>query len=110
MNNAGTHDPIVVLTTSDDRATLEKIADALIEKRIAACVQVGGPISSTYRWEGKSQRAEEWTCSIKTMGGYFHNVELTIRELHNYEQPQILGLAVTAGGDGYLTWMMEQLV
>lgn len=110
MNNAGPHDAIVVLTTSNDRDVLKKIATALVEKNIAACAQVGGPVSSTFRWNGNIEQTEEWTCSIKTMGGFFHNVELTIRELHNYEQPQILGLAVTSGSDGYLAWMMEQLV
>ncbi len=58
---------IQIITTTDSKAAAERIARELVEQRLAACVQIGGPITSVYRWQGKMETAEEWTCTIKTV-------------------------------------------
>ncbi len=87
-------DILQVVTTTDSKAAAQHIAAALVERRLAACVQVLGPITSTFRWEGKIQTAEEWMCVVKTRRGLYAVVESAIRELHSYEVPEIVATPV----------------
>jgi periplasmic divalent cation tolerance protein len=96
---------IQVLTTTEKMEDAEKIAQALVEKRLAACVQIAGPIASIYRWRGKIERAQEFQCWIKTRVGLFPKVEAAIRQLHSYEVPEILAVPILAGGKDYLAWL-----
>lgn len=98
---------IVVTTTVADRADAERIAAALVAKGLAACVQVSGPIESTFRWKGQIETAQEWVCAIKTRHDRYHDVERAIRELHSYEEPEIVAVPVVAGSRGYLRWLIE---
>ena len=109
MNDAKPNDILIVTTTSDDRAVLEQIAQILVSENLAACVQIDGPIQSVYRWESEIRQQEEWRCTIKTTGRHFPSIEIRVRELHNYEQPQLIGVSADAGSDGYLVWVMEQV-
>ena len=109
MNRCDPYDVLILTTTSDDRTVLERIARTLVEKNLAACVQVSGPIQSTYRWKDEICTSDEWICTIKTTGMHFRSVEIQVRELHNYDQPQLVGAAADAGSDGYLAWVMEQV-
>lgn len=100
---------VQVLTTVASEAEAEKIGAALVERRLAACVQTIGPITSRYRWQGKIEQAEEWQCLAKTEAGCYPEVEEAIREIHSYEEPEILAIPVLAGSKGYLGWISENV-
>jgi periplasmic divalent cation tolerance protein len=99
---------IQIVTTTAHKADAEKIARALVERRLAACVQIGGPITSCYRWQGQVETAEEWLCAIKTRREFYERVEAAIKELHPYQTPEILATPIIAGSPDYLTWLQEQ--
>jgi periplasmic divalent cation tolerance protein len=96
---------IQVTTTVSDRADAERIAASLVSKHLAACVQVSGPIESTFRWKGQIEVSQEWICTIKTRRDLYQAVEAAIRELHSYDQPEIIALPIVAGSESYLTWL-----
>jgi periplasmic divalent cation tolerance protein len=100
---------VQVLTTVASEDEAERIASSLVERRLAACVQTIGPIASRYRWQGKIERAEEWQCLAKTEAGRYPEVEDAIRELHSYEEPEVLAIPVLAGSAGYLGWISENV-
>jgi periplasmic divalent cation tolerance protein len=98
-----------VITTTDSEEEAERIAAALVERRLAACVQVLGPISSHYHWQGELEAAREWICLAKTTEETYTRLEEAIRELHSYEEPEIVGMAVAAGSRGYLDWVSRNV-
>jgi periplasmic divalent cation tolerance protein len=100
---------IQVTTTTEKREDAERIAHALVEARLAACVQIVGPITSIYRWKGKIETAGEWLCLIKSRKEKYGAVEQTIRSLHPYETPEIIAVPLTAGSRDYLGWLGDQL-
>ena len=102
-------DSIQVLTTTDTKNLAEQIGRALVERRLAACVQIVGPIESIYRWQGQIETAEEWQCWIKTTRERFASIEHEIRKLHTYSVPEILAVSVVAGSTAYLQWLEEQV-
>ena len=104
------NDVIQVVTTTGQKADAERIATALVDQRLAACVQISGPIDSTYWWDQKLDRSEEWLCTAKTHRRLFGDVQKAIEQLHPYETPEILATAVVAGSTDYLKWLGEQLV
>lgn len=99
---------IQVNTTIDTREGAKKIADTLVEKRLAACVQVSGPITSTYWWQGQIKVAQEWVCTAKTQQGLYEAVEQAIRDVHSYEEPEILATPILAASQGYLSWVAQE--
>ncbi|MBW3598381.1 MAG: divalent-cation tolerance protein CutA [Planctomycetes bacterium] len=101
-------DAIQIVTTTAGKADAEKIARLLVERRLAACVQVGGPIVSCYRWNEQIETSEEWTCTIKTRQELFDRAAAAIREAHPYETPEILATPIIAGDADYLRWMSEE--
>jgi periplasmic divalent cation tolerance protein len=96
---------IQVVTTTERQADAQQIARALVEERLAACVQVVGPITSTYRWQGQIETSQEWQCWAKSRRGLYDEIEQAIRRLHPYEVPEILALPVLAGSASYLAWV-----
>lgn len=96
-------------TTTASRADAEALARALVEKRLAGCVQIVGPISSTYWWEGEVETAEEYLCLVKSSREVFAALEAAIQELHPYDVPEILAIPVTAGSPAYLAWLRNEL-
>jgi periplasmic divalent cation tolerance protein len=72
-------------------------------------VQVAGPIASRYRWQGEIETAREWQCVAKTETGRYEEVEAAIRELHPYDEPEIVATPIVAGSAGYLAWVSESL-
>ena len=96
---------IQVVTTTEHREDAERIARSLVEERLAACAQVMGPVTSTYRWHGKIETAEEWQCWVKTRRDLYDQIEQTIRRLHPYEVPEILAMPILAGSADYLAWL-----
>ncbi len=98
-----------VTTTAGSKEEAEQIGAALIERRLAACVQVVGPIVSHYRWQGEVETAREWLCLAKTEAGRYQELEAAIRELHSYDEPEIVATPIVAGSKGYLAWVGESL-
>ncbi len=101
---------IEIHTTTDQKGVAETIARELVAQRLAACVQVSGPITSTYRWQDKVETTEEWCCTIKTAARLYEQVEARIRELHPYEEPEIIAVRIERASATYLLWLAAQLV
>ncbi len=99
---------IMVLTTTDSKEVAEGIAERLVEKKLAACVQIIGPIKSVYRWKKKVEKAEEWLCFIKTRASLFSELERVIKQIHPYEVPEIIALPIVNGSSDYLDWLQRE--
>jgi periplasmic divalent cation tolerance protein len=95
-------------TTFERQVDAERLATALVERRLAACVQIVGPIQSTYRWKGQTETAEEWLCLIKTRRELWEEVQRAIVELHPYETPEIIATPIAEGSKAYLDWVAEE--
>jgi len=102
-------DYVQVLTTVGSEEEAGSIASLLVERRLAACVQVVGPIVSRYRWRGEVEEEREWQCLAKTTRGAYEAVEAAIREVHSYEEPEIIATPILAGSPGYLAWIEENV-
>lgn len=102
-------DCIQVVTTTATEDEARRIARALVERRLAACVQVSGPIESTYWWQGQIETGREWRLTAKSRSDLFAALEEAIRELHSYSVPEILATPVESGGAAYLEWMNREL-
>jgi periplasmic divalent cation tolerance protein len=98
-------DYIQVVTTTERREDADRIARTLVDERLAACVQVVGPISSVYRWRGVIETAQEWQCWAKSRRDLYEQIEQAIRRIHPYEVPEILAVPVLCGSAGYLAWL-----
>ncbi len=99
----------IVLTTTGSLDEAEKIAHALVERRLAACVNIVGPIHSVYRWQGKVESAPEHLLLIKTMAAQFDALAKAIRELHSYDLPECIQLPIEGGSAEYLEWIEQSL-
>jgi periplasmic divalent cation tolerance protein len=102
-------DTIQVITTTGSREDAARVARALVEARLAACVQVIGPITSTYWWQGAIEEAAEYLCLAKTRRDRFAAVEAAIRAVHPYDVPEVLAVPVEAGSAAYLAWLAGEL-
>jgi len=102
-------DKRLVLTTAESQNQARRIADALIERRLAACVNIVSGVQSIYRWKGKAEEADEWLLWIKTTAAAFERVCDTIKELHSYELPECMCLAIEDGSPEYLKWIEESV-
>ncbi len=100
---------IQVITTTASREDADRISRRLVETRLAACVQIIGPITSIYRWKGRIETAGEWLCLIKSRWERYGSIERTIRSLHTYEIPEIIAVPVNAGSRDYLEWLGNEL-
>jgi periplasmic divalent cation tolerance protein len=98
---------VQVISTIDKVETAKVIADHLIGEKLAACVQIAGPVKSVYRWKGKVENADEWQIIVKTRSPLYRMVEAAIRKLHPYEVPEIIVLPIISGGKDYLKWIDE---
>jgi len=100
---------IQVVTTTSEKKDAETLAQAVLENRLGACVQISGPIESRYWWNGRIETAAEWTVTIKTRRELYKPLEKLLLELHSYDQPEILATAVAEVSAGYLKWLAEQV-
>ena len=98
-------DKLIILTTVDKEELAEKIATALVERKLAACVNMLPLVVSIYCWKEKIHRDRECMLFIKTSAHLFNEVRDTIRELHTYELPDVLALPISAGEEKVLEWM-----
>lgn len=102
-------DKLLVLTTAGSDEEARKIAHALVERRLAACVNIVPKIQSVYRWQGKVESAEEFLLIIKTTKVREEEVTSAIKELHSYELPECVVIAIEAGSKEYLDWVEESV-
>ena len=101
---------IKIIITFNDRETAERTGRDLVERRLAACAQIGGPIKSIYRWKGRTEENEEWICTLKTRKDLYDAVEKEIRVLHPYEVPQIVATDIDDALPEYVQWICEETV
>jgi len=99
----------LVLTTAGSKEEARRIARTLVERRLAACVNVIPQIESVYRWQGNIEEAEEWLLLIKTTSAAFERVRDAIRELHSYDLPEGICLAIDGGSSAYLEWLQNSV-
>ena len=99
---------IVVYVTAGSPAEGDRIARALVDERLAACVNRIVPVQSIYRWQGKLEQSEEQLLIIKTQRRLFAALEKRVRELHSYSVPEIVALPIIDGSQDYLQWLGDQ--
>ena len=100
-----TADYVIALTTLPADADAGEFGRTLVEERLAACVNVVGPIRSIYRWEGAVEDATEWLLVVKARASDLAVLEARVRALHSYAVPEVLALPVYGGGAAYLAWL-----
>ena len=101
-------DKCVVLVTCGSAAEAKRIARALVEARLAACVNLlPGAVTSIYRWKGKVESARERLLLIKTSRNRLAKLQAAIGRLHSYDLPEIIALPIVAGSRAYLDWIEE---
>lgn len=98
---------IVMLCTVPDHGSGEHIALALVEEKLAACVNLVPSVVSIYRWEGKIEKAAECLLIIKTSAARFEAVRTAISLLHPAKVPEVIALTITAGSEEYIKWITE---
>jgi periplasmic divalent cation tolerance protein len=103
------HAFVAVVTTLETEEDARRLGAALLERRLAACVQITGPVESSYRWCGGVETAREWCCTIKTRAALFEEVARAIAAAHAYEVPEIVAYPITALSDSYRAWLDEAL-
>ena len=99
----------VVLTTVGTFETSERLAKALVERHLAACVNIVGPIRSIYRWQGAIEDQQEYLLVIKTTSERAADLKAAFAELHPYELPEHVELSIEGGGAAYLEWVSAQV-
>jgi periplasmic divalent cation tolerance protein len=102
-------DKIIVLSTCASAEEAERIARRLLEKRLAACVNLVAGARSLYRWQGAIEEAAEWLLIIKSRRDLWEELRAEIQRLHSYEIPEVLMLAIEDGSPPYLNWLNEEL-
>jgi periplasmic divalent cation tolerance protein len=99
----------IVLSTAGSEEEARKIAQHLVEGRLAACVNIVPQIESIYRWQGNVESSREWLLIIKTTAARFAEVRVTISELHSYDLPECVVLGVEDGSAEYLRWVEDSV-
>ncbi len=98
---------LVVLMTAPDRDEASRIAELLVNSRLAACVQILPEVQSVYRWKGEVERNTEILLLAKTTSDKFDELDRAVREIHSYDTPEIIALPVNAASESYLNWLLE---
>jgi periplasmic divalent cation tolerance protein len=102
-------DKRLVLTTCSSLEEARSIAQTLVERQLAACVNIAPQIESVYRWQGEVETATEWLLLIKTTAEVFDRLRETLSELHSYELPECIAIPVEDGSAAYLEWMGQSV-
>jgi periplasmic divalent cation tolerance protein len=103
-------EPRIVLVTTGDEQQAQSIAHHLVDERLAACVNIVGPIRSVYRWRDAVEDDPEFLLLIKTRASLLGRLERRVLELHSYEVPEVLALAPSGGSAAYLGWLFQATV
>ena len=102
-------DKRLVLTTAGSEEEAQKIARHLVERQLAACVNVVPRVESVYRWQGKVESAQEWLLVIKTTAEGFPAVQEAICQLHSYDLPECIAVTIEDGSPPYLKWLEDSV-
>jgi periplasmic divalent cation tolerance protein len=97
-----------VSTTLATQSAAAEMAAVLVQERLAACVQILGPVESVYRWKGAVEHATEWLCLAKTVEPKLEALLARVRALHSYEQPEIIAVPIAGADAGYLEWLRRE--
>lgn len=100
---------LVVTTTAARKDEAESLAAEVVTRRLAACVQIVGPIASVFHWQGKVEHSEEWLCQIKTRRDKYAELEAVLRQLHPYDVPEIVAVPAAMASETYARWLHEEL-
>ena len=100
---------VQIVTTVSTKEVAERIARTLLEEHLAACVQIVGPITSMYWWQGNIERTDEYQCQIKSRADHFNRIEDAIVQIHPYEVPEVVALPMPLCSGGYANWLREEL-
>ena len=103
-------DKIVVLSACDSERQAAQVARGLVEKRLAACVNIVAGARSIYRWKDEIEDASEWLLVIKSRRDLFPALREELQRLHSYEVPEVIALPVVEGSESYLAWLDRELV
>jgi periplasmic divalent cation tolerance protein len=106
--DSGAVDCVQVTVTAETREEAERLARSAVERRLAACAQVVGPIASTYWWNGAVDTAAEWQCLLKTTAARFEELRAHVEAEHSYDTPEIIATPIVAGSPAYLAWIAEE--
>lgn len=101
-------DKIVVFSACESEQEAYKIARALVEAQLAACVNILPPVTSVYRWQGRIETASEWVLLIKTRREVFESLKHELLRIHSYEVPEVIAVPVVAGSEDYLAWLERE--
>jgi periplasmic divalent cation tolerance protein len=99
---------ILVLTNTPDHAVAAALARALLDDRLAACVNIGAPVESIYHWRGRIETGQEVPVAIKTRSALYSYVEGAIRKIHPYDTPEIIAIPIVDGDAQYLDWIAAE--
>lgn len=100
---------VQVQTAAGSEDEAGRIADALLDARLAACVQVVGPVTSRYWWQGRQETATEWLCLVKTTADLAAAAAQAVRDAHSYEVPEVIVTPVVDGAADYLAWVAGEV-
>jgi periplasmic divalent cation tolerance protein len=96
-----------VQVTAGSHGEADGVAAAVLRRRVAACVQIVGPVESRFWWEGRLDTATEWLCLVKTTADRLDEVVAAVRKAHSYDTPEIIALPIVGGSERYLRWITE---
>src|SRR5579872_2644128 len=99
----------IVMATAASKEEAQTIAQALVDRRLAACVNILGPMQSIYRWKGAVEESNEWLLIVKTTATMTAQVDALVRTLHSYEVPEVIVLPLESGSEPYLRWIGESV-
>jgi len=100
---------ILMMTTAGSKEEAEKIAHTLVERRLAACVNIVPQVQSVYRWEGKVEQAQDWLLLIKTFATALERVRKANKEMNSYELPECISFHIDGGCANYLKWLSNSV-
>ncbi|NBM18639.1 divalent-cation tolerance protein CutA [Streptomyces sp. GC420] len=99
---------LTVLTTTDSTDKARALAHGAVEARLAACAQIGGPVTSVYHWDGAVETTEEWQVLFKTTAARYDALEAHLKRAHDYDTPEIIATPVVRGSAEYLDWVTDE--
>ena len=102
-------EPLVIQTTLESLEDARKLAEKLLRRRLAACVQIDGPLESLYWWQGSIEQASEYRLSIKTFADLYPEAEQTILKEHPYDVPEIVAVKLSRVSDSYREWLAGEV-
>ncbi|MPY98166.1 MAG: divalent cation tolerance protein CutA [Actinophytocola sp.] len=101
-------DHVIVSTTTDSESAATALASSAIERRLGACAQVVGPLTSVFRWDGAVQTEQEWRVDIKTVANRVRALTDHLKAEHSYDVPEIIATPIEGGSAEYLDWLVEE--